>query len=82
MTGTTPNKRPAQKFALMGGLAAAVLALGLYGMVRPGGKTAQFLGACPLSQAAAAKAGPFAHGEVAAFNTASRDVPLAVRRGR
>jgi thiol-disulfide isomerase/thioredoxin len=77
MTGTTPNNRPARKFALMGGLAAAVLALGLYGIVRPGGKTARFAGACPLSQAAAAKAGPLARGEVAAFSAASRDTPLS-----
>ncbi|MDR3462999.1 MAG: TlpA disulfide reductase family protein [Beijerinckiaceae bacterium] len=77
MTGTTPNQRPAQKFALIGGVAAIVLAIGLYGIARSGGKTSQFAGACPLSQAAAAKAGPLAHGEVAAFNTANRDTPLS-----
>lgn len=76
-TGQPPKGRRVRYAVFAAGLAVAGLALGLYGIARPGGKTTQFAGACPLSAAAAAKTGPFAHGEVAAFNAARRDNVLS-----
>ena len=71
-----PRRRKWPVAAAIGGLAVAGLALGLYGIGRPGSKVTAFKGACPFAQAAAAKADPLVHGDVAALTLADHDNPL------
>ena len=56
---------------------AIAAAIGLYGIARPGSKTAAFSPACAGSQAAAAKADRLVHGEIAALTLADHDNSLA-----
>ena len=57
-------------------IAVVALAIGLYEIGRSRGKVLAYKGACPLAQAAAAKADPLVHGEVAALILADHDNPL------
>jgi thiol-disulfide isomerase/thioredoxin len=81
MTEPAPSARKnrglQRAVSVVGGILLATLVIGLYEIARPGGKATAFAGACPLSQAAATKADPLVHGEVAALTLADHDNKLA-----